>query len=154
MPVPSVDAKCGGCNRTDAYTENSWHAVSCLPLSGRQITDRHNQVLAVITRFCRLMLYNVRTEPTDLCNDSERRPDIQIDLPNKTILGDVTITHSAARTWRKVVVTPSIQAVGDARQKEKDDQYGAMAAALDMQFRSHRSVHLWWIPPERDASSL
>ena len=112
MPVPSLDAKCGGCKRTDAYTDNSWHAVSYLPLSGRHITDRHNRVLAVIARFCRLMLYNVRTEPTDLCNDSERRPDIQIDLPDKTILGDVTITHSTARTWRKVVVTRAYKRSG------------------------------------------
>jgi hypothetical protein len=136
MPVPSIDDKCSGCNQTDAYTNNSWHSVGCLPLSGREITDRHNQVLAVIARFCRLMLYNVRTEPADLCHDSEKRPDIQIDLPDKTILGDVTITHPTAKTWRKVVVRRSVEAVGNAREKEKDDQYSEMAAALDMQFRS------------------
>jgi hypothetical protein len=136
MPVPSIDDKCSGCKQTDAYVNNSWHSVSCLPLSGREMTDRHNQVLAVIARFCRLMLCNVRTEPADLCHDRKKRPDIQIDLPDKTILGDVTISHPTAKTWRKVVVKRSVEAVGNAREKEKNDLYSEMAAALDMQFRS------------------
>ena len=136
MPVPSIDDKCSGCNQHDAYVNNSWHSVACVPRSGRTITDRHNQVLAVIARFCRLMLHNVRTEPADLCHDSDKRPDIQIDLPDRTILGDVTITHPTAKSWRKVVVTRSVESVGDARDKDKNDRYSEMAAALDMEFCS------------------
>ena len=136
MPVPSVDDKCSGCNQHDAYVNNSWHSVCCVSRSGRTITDRHNQVLAVIARFCRLMLHNVRTEPADLCHDNDKRPDMQIDLPEKTILVDVTITHPTAKLWRKVAVTRSVESVGDARDKEKNNKYSEMAAALDVEFCS------------------
>ena len=136
MPVPSVDDRCTGCDQHDAYVNNTWHSIACVPRSGRTITDRHNQVLSVIARFCRLMLHHVRTEPAELCPDSDKRPDIQIDLPDKTILADVTITHPTAKTWRKVVAARGVESVGDARERDKDDRYSEMAAALDMEFCS------------------
>jgi hypothetical protein len=41
----------------------------------------------------------VRTEPADLCHDSEKRPDIQIDLPDKTILGFSIVSVSEPSTY-------------------------------------------------------
>ena len=44
MDVPVVDDSCPACKSTTAYTDNSWHALSCVALSGTDITRRHNRV--------------------------------------------------------------------------------------------------------------
>jgi hypothetical protein len=134
MPVPTVDTECRGCNKNDAHTGDSWHSLACLQLSGRPITDRHNKVLNVLARFCSLMQVLARTEPAALCHDSNKRPDIQIDLPAETLLSDVTISHPSTKSWRKVAAKRGVEAVGDEREVEKDDKYAAMAKAIDMEF--------------------
>jgi hypothetical protein len=75
-----------------------------------------------------------RIEPGDLDPDKERRPDIQLDLPDVTLLGDVTISHPDAKRWRHTAASRGVEPVGDSRQAEKDEAYTPMAAALGMQF--------------------
>ena len=137
MPVPVNAADCAGCKTGDAHTTDSWHALSCVPLSGRTMTDRHNQVLAVIARYCRMMIVNVRQEPAGLSQDSKnkkKRPDIQVDLPDRSVLGDVTIIHPVVKSWKRKVARRGVEAVGDKAAARKDNGYAEMARAVDMEF--------------------
>jgi len=132
MQVPNVSSACNGCHFADAYTNNTWHSLGCVALSKRGITDRHNQVVAVIARSCRVMMVNVETEPAGLDHDSDKRPDIQVDLPDKSILGDVTVIHPTSKSYRKLVVKRGAEAVGDRSAAGKEQKYDEMAAAIDM----------------------
>jgi hypothetical protein len=69
-----------------------------------------------------------------LCDDDQHRPDIQLDLPEYTLLGDVTISHPNAARWRAKVAARGVEAVGDARAAEKDATYAPMAVALEAVF--------------------
>jgi hypothetical protein len=62
------------------------------------------------------------------------RPDIQLDLPDVTLLVDVTISHPDANKWRHTAASRGVEPVGDSRQAEKDELYAPMAAARGMQF--------------------
>ena len=75
-----------------------------------------------------------RVEPHQLCEDDALRPDIQLDLPDYTLLGDVTVNHPNALSWRKKAAKRGVAAVGDERAKQKDDKYAAMAKVVDAEF--------------------
>jgi hypothetical protein len=136
MPNATVDAACLGCKKPDAYLGNSWHSLACVPLSGTEMTDRHNKVLNILAQFCRLMLVSARTEPAELCHDSNKRPDIQVDLPDKTLLSDVTITHPSTKAWRTTTAhhKRTVEPVGDKREADKNESYLDMADSNDMEF--------------------
>ena len=134
MPVPQSDVECAGCRGSGALAADSWHALACVPLSGDAITARHNAVLQVLARFCNLLLVPARIEPAQLSADTGKRPDIQIDLPDLTLLSDVTITHPSTKSWRLRAARRGIEAVGDRREATKSATYAAMAAEADMQF--------------------
>lgn len=134
MPVPCIETDCRGCKQTDAYIHNQWHSLACTHLSGRPMTDRHNMIVNILARFCSLMQVNARTEPAQLDHDSNKRPDIQVSLPDITLLGDVTITHPATKTWKRITSKHGVQAVGDHREAEKNKKYSDLAKAADMKF--------------------
>ena len=77
-----------------------------------------------------------RVEPFDLCEDGALRPDIQLDLPEYTLLGDVTLTHPNALCWRGKAAKRGVAAEGDERARQKDDKYAAMAEVVDAKFSS------------------
>jgi hypothetical protein len=101
---------------------------------GVEIVSRHNSVLSRLTHFARLLNVEARVEPAGLHPDDRRRPDIQLDLPNGILLGDVTVSHPLAKSWRKVAATRGVEAVGDAREAKKDGLYADMAKDCGMQF--------------------
>jgi len=134
IPVVATRSACDRCKRMDAYTADSWHALSCTALSGRAMTDRHNNILVKLAQFATLAQLNTRTEPATLDRDTKKRPDIQVSLPDKTLLGDVTIAHPAARSWKQRACKHGTQIVGDVREAVKNDLYTEMATANDMEF--------------------
>jgi len=100
-----------------------------------EITQRHNLVLGRIAHFARTLCIAPRVEPAGLHSDDRRRPDIQIDLPDVTLLGDVTISHPLAKSWQRVAASArGVEAVGDAREAEKNDLYADMAQQCEMEF--------------------
>jgi hypothetical protein len=46
----------------------------------------------------------------------------------------VTISHPLAKMWQRVAASRGVEAVGDARETEKDNLYADMAEQLDMKF--------------------
>lgn len=135
MPVPTTHTMCSKCRRSDAYARDSWHALSCTALSGAAMTDRHNDVLMKLAQFATLAQLNNRTEPASLDHDhSKKRPDIQITLPDKTLLGDVTVTHPTSHSWKHKACKQGIETIGDIRERMKNALYADMAAANDMDF--------------------
>ena len=105
-----------------------------MQLSGVPITDRHNKILAIIALFCQLILLAVRTEPGGLDHGSNKRPDLQISLPDHTLLGDVTITHPSSKTHRDVASTKGTAAVGDRSASRKNHKYDKLASLAEMEF--------------------
>jgi hypothetical protein len=134
VPVPVYGGAATSCSHTTASNEDGWHALCCTERSGAAITERHNAVLRVIAHHSRLLHVHPRLEPAHLAAQDDRRPDIQVDLPDLTLLGDVTISHPVAKTWRKQTAARGVESVGDDRETEKNDSYTQMAAALDMDF--------------------
>jgi hypothetical protein len=136
MYVSPTESECPACKRVDAHSHDGWHSLACVRLSGRAMTDRHNAVLQTFARFCSLLQAPVRCEPAGLDHESNKRPDIQVALPTRTLLGDVTITHPATRTWSKLTTKHGVDAVGDMADARKAAKYAEMAAAIDMEFQA------------------
>jgi hypothetical protein len=134
IPVQADIQCCPGCGNTHAYIQSTWHSLTCIQLSGRAITDRHNEVLSRLGEFSKLIFLNPHLEPAGLDKDTKQRPDLQLALPDKTVLSDVTISHPATKTWRKVVSKKGIAAVGDQREASKVKTYQPIAQAQDMCF--------------------
>ena len=78
----------------------------------------------------------VQSEPRGLFHEDHKRPDLQVSLPDCTILSDVTITHPGTKTGSAVVAKHGADAIGDLRDAGKNSKYGALAAAIDMEFSS------------------
>jgi hypothetical protein len=134
MDTPVISAACPGCKRTDANLESCWHSLSCMQLSGMPITDRHNQILAIITKFCQLILLPVRSEPGGMDHSSNKRADVQVFLPDRTLLGDVTIIHPSSTSNRDIAFAKGAAAVGDLSAARKSTKYDKLAASADMDF--------------------
>jgi hypothetical protein len=135
MPVPVCEGAVSACDHIEAANEDGWHALNCVQRSSAAITARHNAVLGRLAHFARVVHITSHIEPASLAAEDERRPDIQLDLPDTALLGDVTISHPTAKSWRSLTAARGVEkAVGDARSAEKDDRYADMAAAVDMRF--------------------
>jgi hypothetical protein len=98
------------------------------------MTDRHNKLLEIFCRFCKLILLPVRTEPGGLDHTSNKRPDLQISLADHTLLGDVTITHPSSKTNRDMASARGAAAVGDLSEARKNDKYDTLASLAEMEF--------------------
>jgi hypothetical protein len=103
-----------------------------MQLSGVPITDRHNRILAIIASFCQLILLPVRTEPGGIDHSTNKRPDLQISLPDRTILGDVTIIHPSSKSNRDVASARGVAAVGDLSAARKSKKYDKLASSVEM----------------------
>ena len=140
MPVPVYESGghsgSGVCVHTAAAAANGWHPLTCITSMGAEITQRHNLVLSRIAHSARLLGIVPRVEPAGLHSDDRRRPDIQLDLPDVTLLGDVTISHPLAKSWQRVAASSArgVEAVGDAREAQKNALYADMARECAMEF--------------------
>jgi len=103
-----------------------------MQLSAVPITDRHNQILAIIASFCQLILLPIRTEPGGIDHSTNKRPDIQVSLPDRTLLGDVTIIHPSSKSNRDVASAKGVAAVGDLSANRKSNKYNKLASAAEM----------------------
>ena len=122
------------CSHSAAANSDGWHPLTCISGRGVDITARHNAVVQRLAHFARMLCVQPIVEPAGLHSDDQRRPDIQLDLPEATLLGDVTISHPSARSWQRVASIRGVEAVGDAREAEKNHLYADMAQQREMQF--------------------
>jgi hypothetical protein len=138
MPVPVYETKGPKplCSHTELANSDGYHPLVCVARAGRAFTDRHNMVVNRLAYAARLLNVHTRTEPARLAANDERRPDIQLDLPEMTLLSDVTISHPLAAQWQTVVIERGIEAVGDAREAGKNKLYTNMAEEINMKFRA------------------
>ena len=95
LQLPTLSDTCHGCNKTGLAPGDGWHLLSCSGATGR-IKARHDEVVNILSRFARVIGAVSLTEPVDLDADSEKRPDLEIRLPKKTLLVDV----QASSPWR------------------------------------------------------
>lgn len=96
--------------------KNEWHYLSCIQgHGGREITIRHNQVVAAIDRFAKLAGAVVVVEPKHLFSDSSKRPDLQIIMNHKNYLLDITIVSPTAPSH----LSHSQKLLGQAEAAEK-----------------------------------
>ena len=136
VPVPVVSSQCDACKAPDIYSTDSWHSLTCVSRSGALITRRHNSVLDVVARHCKLIDVAVTINPAGESDVDDRRADIEVYLPDRTIVGDVTVSHPSTKTWRHKVAKSGAHVVGDAREAAKNSLYQAMAAQHDKEFQA------------------
>ena len=122
------------CEHGQAAATDGWHALLCVARSGPSINARHHAVVRLLADAAAVLKIPARVEPYNLSEDDASRPDIQLDLPECSLLADVTISHPCAARWRAAAADRGVEAVGDARSAEKDDSYGPMATALGVRF--------------------
>jgi hypothetical protein len=134
MPKAPYGDAAPPCDHVRAAANDGWHALVCLQRSGTAINARHNAVVHLLADAAALLKVPARVEPYNLCEDDDHRPDIQLDLPEYTLLADVTVSHPCAQCWRTVAADRGVEAVGDARSVEKDNTYTSMAETLGVQF--------------------
>jgi hypothetical protein len=136
VPVPVVSDDCDACKVTGIYTTDSWHSLSCVSRSGPLITRRHDSLMQVVSRYCKLIDVAVKLNPAGESQDDDRKADIEVYLPDRTIVGDVTVSHPAAKSWRRKVAKSGVHVVGDAREAEKVGLYQEMAQQHDKEFQA------------------
>ena len=117
-----------------AVATDGWHSLVCITRSGPAINARHHAVVRLLADAAALLKVPARVEPYNLCDDDDSRPDVQLDLPEYSLLADVTISHPCAARWRALAAARGVEAVGDARCAEKDGHYVPMADALGVRF--------------------
>ena len=123
------------CKHKAAAAEDSWHPLCCKEKCGADITSRHHRVVHDLRDFARLANIPVRIEPAELDPNRERRPDIQVDLHDVTLLGDVTVVHPTAKRWTRLAASArGVAAVGDAAGAEKHETYDELASGLECAF--------------------
>ena len=136
MPVDVVSNDCDACSRANMYTADSWHSLTCLSRSGPLITRRHNSVLEVVAKYCKMIDVAVLLNPPGDSQEDDRKADIEVYLPDRTIVGDVTVSHPTAKSWRKKISKHGIHVLGDEREAGKVGQYRAMAEQCDKEFQA------------------
>ena len=57
--------------------------------------------------------------------EDDRRADIEVYLPHRMILDNVTVSHPSTKTWRNKVARSDVHVVGDTRAAEKVSAYQA-----------------------------
>ena len=68
----------------------------CLTRSGPCINARHNAVVRLLADAAAALKVPARVEPYNLSEEDDSRPDIQLDLPEYSLLADVTVSHPCA----------------------------------------------------------
>ena len=138
MPVPVPAPEHLGCNHVEVFQYDTWHAIGCVAgAHSRAITARHNAVVNTIARHARLLLLDPCLEPTQLVDDSDERPDVEIPMPDDTtLLGDVTISHPTSKSACQSVVARNVNAIGGKRASAKNKKYKRAADAHRMEFNA------------------
>ena len=132
---PSHDIDGVSCDHKKAAAADSWHSLCCVQKCGAAITDRHNRILHDLRDFASLAHLPVRIEPAELHEQRKLRPDIQVHLPDTTLLGDVTVVHPTAKCWSSIAASErGVIAVGDAADAVKHDKYDELARGLACEF--------------------
>ena len=102
MPRAAHGSAAPACEHHDGADTDGWHALVCTTRSGLGINERHHAVVRLLAAAARRLGVPARIEPRHLCERDEGRPDLQLDLPACTLLGDVTISHPSAARWQTV----------------------------------------------------
>ena len=122
------------CEHDHAAAADGWHALLCLARSGPAINARHHAVVRLLSDAAALLKIPARIEPYHLSETDDSRPDMQLDLPEYSLLVDVTVSHPNAERWRNAAADRGVEAVGAARSAEKDDHYVPLAQELGVRF--------------------
>jgi hypothetical protein len=132
---PSHDIDSVSCDHKHAAAGDSWHPLCCTQRCGADITHRHNRILHDLRDFASLAHLPVRIEPAELHAQRKLRPDIQVHLPDATLLADVTVVHPTAKCWTSLAASErGVGAVGDAAGAAKHDTYDELASGLSCEF--------------------
>ena len=117
-----------GVSRGDIPT----HCLSCVPPSGATVTFRHDLVKNVIAYWSRVAGAAVEIEPRNLFVDSNKRPDLLIQLGCSRYAIDNVISHPLAPSH----VSRAQHPLGTARYAEtrKRRDYGRLVAGIGANF--------------------
>ena len=105
--------------------DDPWHWLTCAPLTRGELTRRHDAVVDATARVAQLVGAQVQKEVHGLDPHSNKRPDLMIVFPGRTLLNDVVVTHSltSSRVARG-------QNAATTKQAEKHKKYAGVASRL------------------------
>ena len=72
------------------------HMAGCARYNGSAVNNRHHTVVNQLRLWCQDAGWHVRAE---VALDARRRIDLLVDTPDKTIMVDVTVCSTKARSW-------------------------------------------------------
>jgi hypothetical protein len=98
------------------------HFLSCSKLKGTAMTTRHDWLVNLLAKFFRNAGAVVHVEPR-IFGTVRKRPDLDILLPNRQLLVDVTVVHPAAPSRKSKI---RLSAVAAAETKKHRD-YSSLA---------------------------
>jgi hypothetical protein len=110
--------------------QDQWHALSCVKIRRKAITNRHDSAAQLLCRYARSNGALARVEPKD---EGSLVPDGEVILPMKTILFDVSGTHPGAPSYRENNARHPGSAIS-ARERIKNNKYLTYASNLSARF--------------------
>ena len=105
------------------------HFHACPPLRGSVVRIRHDQVVKILAQLFRQVGAVVHVEPR-IYGSARIRPDLDITLPDRSLMVDVCIGHPAAQSRTSVVPRATLEAA----EKIKFDRYADLAKRYGAEF--------------------
>jgi hypothetical protein len=130
-PINAMQAlpdDCPLCNRKNVIRLDAYHFLSCKMTKRSEVTGRHDEVVNVLYRTALMMGIQAVREPTGLDSSDGRCPDLQLVLPGRHIISDVSVTHPLGPSNVKNRQSWTTTGAARAAQRGKHDKYKNTAA--------------------------
>ena len=133
-PVDSCPVTCA-CKQPLLQPQTEFHALNCMHVSAKEITDGHNQVVQVLVRLCQDAGAAARGEPRIGPPKSYKRirPDVLTYMGTETFTVDATIPNPLAPSYRRQALRESSAVAKQAEQK-KENKFKDFSDALNADF--------------------
>ena len=133
LPASAAIAEHCSCDRftnePGAYAIDPIHALSCQRTSGREITERHGNVVDPVATGFRECGVHVHVEASGHDDETNKRPDIFAVINGVPTYIDVGVVHPSAKSYRRLLPGEVADKYGAA----KIAKYKTLARSLSLQ---------------------
>ena len=119
-------------SKKNAIRDDAYHFLTCRQVVRREVTARHDEVVNALYRFALMVGIQAVREPSGLHAGDGRCPDLQLVLPGRHILSDVSIAHPTApgfvrskKSWRTTGAARAMQTKKRLKYRETAAQHHA-----------------------------
>jgi hypothetical protein len=126
LGLPLVEYAPEVCTCGDDLAHDHHHGLGCKH-QGKLMIARHDQIVNVLSQLLNRLGALSRIEPRQELKDSDKRPDLSVQLAGKHYLVDVTITHPSASSYVMSARNGQLKAA-EIRRKAKQAKYEKAAS--------------------------